>query len=182
MAGQLVGRWQIDSVNSTPTGITIDPNDVQHIWIVDAGSDRIYQYDDGAALNSGARNASSSFALAAGNGDPQGLADPRVARPSASLIGSRRDEFAVSDTTPWWCNPPNPLGAVFDEAIEQLTEEITRLDLPDLIDALGVGGVNAGRLSPRTASYSLFEESRFLKVQAVINDLFADTEVPDGLL
>ena len=76
MTGQLVGKWQIDSVNSTPTGITIDPNDVGHLWIVDAGTDRVYQYDDGATLTSGTATASASFALAANNTNPQGIADP----------------------------------------------------------------------------------------------------------
>jgi hypothetical protein len=77
IGGQLVGRWQIDSANSTPTGITIDPNDVRHIWIVDSGTDRVYQYDDGANLTSGTIAASSSFALDAANTNPQGIADPR---------------------------------------------------------------------------------------------------------
>ncbi len=42
VSGVLEGSWQIDSANKTPTGLTIDPNDVNHIWIVDAGTDRVY--------------------------------------------------------------------------------------------------------------------------------------------
>ena len=78
MTGQFAGRWQIDPANSTPTGITIDPNDVQHIWIVDAGTDRIYQYNDGATRTSGSASADAVFALAATNTDPQGIADPQA--------------------------------------------------------------------------------------------------------
>ena len=84
MSGVFLGRWEIDAANVKPTGITIDPNDVQHVWIIDAGTDRIYQYDNGATHTSGAHLASGSLALAAGNADPQGIADPRPATPTES--------------------------------------------------------------------------------------------------
>ncbi len=65
--GSLLGRWMIGSVNAQPTGITVDPTNAQHIWIVDAGTDRVYQYDNAAARTSFSQNPNSSFALAAGN-------------------------------------------------------------------------------------------------------------------
>jgi len=42
--GSWVGSWTIDSANSKPTGLTIDPSGAsQSIWIVDSGKDRVYE-------------------------------------------------------------------------------------------------------------------------------------------
>jgi hypothetical protein len=76
VAGSLLGSWTIDSANSTPTGITIDPTNVSDIWIVDSSTDRVYQYVGAASRISGSESAATSFALAAGNTNPQGIADP----------------------------------------------------------------------------------------------------------
>ncbi|RIK72126.1 MAG: hypothetical protein DCC67_19700, partial [Planctomycetota bacterium] len=76
LAGSLAGSWTIDAANKTPTGITIDPSSVSHIWIVDSGTDRVYQYNGAASRTSGSQSAALSFALAAGNANPQGIADP----------------------------------------------------------------------------------------------------------
>jgi hypothetical protein len=76
LAGSLTGSWTIDSANKAPTGITIDPANVSHIWIVDSGTDRVYQYTGAATRTSGSQSAALSFALAAGNTNPQGIADP----------------------------------------------------------------------------------------------------------
>jgi hypothetical protein len=80
LGGTLVGSWTISTPGATsPTGITLDPSNPNHLWIVDAGTKRVYQYDGGMALTSGALSASTSFPLAAGNINPQGIADPLVA-------------------------------------------------------------------------------------------------------
>jgi hypothetical protein len=88
--GSLLGSWTIDSANSTPTGITIDPANVSDIWIVDSGTDRVYQYSAAASRTSGSQSSSASFALAAGNSNPQGIADPpfvnHVASPAATSL------------------------------------------------------------------------------------------------
>jgi hypothetical protein len=76
LAGGLLGSWTIDAGNTSPTGITLDPTSVGHLWIVDSGTDRVYQYDNAVGRTSGSQAASSSFALAAGNTNPQGIADP----------------------------------------------------------------------------------------------------------
>jgi hypothetical protein len=76
LAGSLLGSWTIDAANASPTGITLDPTNVSHLWIVDNGTDRVYQYDNAAGRTSGSQSASTSFALAAGNTNPQGIADP----------------------------------------------------------------------------------------------------------
>jgi hypothetical protein len=76
VGGNLMGSWTIDPANSQPTGLTIDPANVSDIWIVDSSDDRVYQYAGAASRTSGSQNAASSFALAAGNSNPQGIADP----------------------------------------------------------------------------------------------------------
>jgi archaellum component FlaF (FlaF/FlaG flagellin family) len=78
LSGTLVSSWTITTPGETsPTGITIDPANVSAIWIVDNGTDRVYQYDNAASLPTGSSQAAAfSFALAAGNTNPQGIADP----------------------------------------------------------------------------------------------------------
>jgi hypothetical protein len=77
-AGKLSSSWTISTAGATsPTGITIDPANVSNIWIVDSGTDRVYQYNAAATFANGSSHAANaSFALAAGNTNPQGIADP----------------------------------------------------------------------------------------------------------
>jgi hypothetical protein len=100
LSGSLVGSWTISSGGGSPTGITIDPSNVSDIWIVDNNDDRVYQYTAAAARTSGSQAPAVSFALAAGNTNPQCIADPPalISRSanvdSMSAAGSR----AVSTT------------------------------------------------------------------------------------
>ncbi len=83
VSGSLVGSWMIDSANKTPTGLTIDPTGAsQSIWIVDSGTDKVYEYTNTRAKTSGSQSAALTFNLAAGNTNPQGIADP----PPPSLL------------------------------------------------------------------------------------------------
>ena len=75
--GELEGSWRIDTANASPTGITIDPNDVNDVWIVDAISDNVYQYVGAAERTDGMQLADAQFPLAENNRNPQGIADPR---------------------------------------------------------------------------------------------------------
>jgi hypothetical protein len=75
-SGVLEGSWALSSTDPSPSGITLDPNNLNHVWIVDASTRRVYQYDGGTALLSGSKEPSISFALAATNTNPQGIADP----------------------------------------------------------------------------------------------------------
>jgi hypothetical protein len=86
VAGSLAGSWTIDSANKAPTGITIDPANVSQIWIVDSGTDRVYQYNAAATRTSGSQSAALTFALAAGNANPQGIADPPA--PEMAMVTS----------------------------------------------------------------------------------------------
>jgi hypothetical protein len=78
VAGVLQGSWALSTSNPSPTGITLDPTNVSHLWTVDASTDRVYQYDAAAALVTGTQEPSISFPLVTGNGNPQGIADPFV--------------------------------------------------------------------------------------------------------
>jgi hypothetical protein len=76
LSGALVGSWTMTGGGGAPTGITLDPAAPSHLWIVDNNTDRVYQYDNAVGRTSGSQAASTSFALAAGNTNPQGIADP----------------------------------------------------------------------------------------------------------
>jgi hypothetical protein len=76
--GALSSSWTITTAGAiSPTGITIDPANVSNIWIVDSGTDRVYQYNAAATFANGSSHAANvAFALAVGNTNPQGIADP----------------------------------------------------------------------------------------------------------
>jgi hypothetical protein len=82
LSGSLLGSWSIDPADTHPTGITINPNNVSDIWIVDNGTDKVYQYVAAAGRNSGSQNAAATFALNPYDTSPQGIADP----PSADML------------------------------------------------------------------------------------------------
>ena len=96
MSGSLVGRWTIAGGGGAPTGITLDPIAPSHLWIVDSNTDRVDQYDNSIGRISGSQVASTSFALAAGNTDPQGIADPPPPSPSRSAASTALSPLAVS--------------------------------------------------------------------------------------
>ncbi|MBC7817586.1 MAG: tandem-95 repeat protein, partial [Planctomycetaceae bacterium] len=97
-AGALVGSWTIAAANSTPTGLTINPANVSDIWIVDSGTDKVYQYSAAATRTSGSQAFAASFSLAAANKNAEGIADPpppntRSVEPADEPLSvARRDE------------------------------------------------------------------------------------------
>jgi streptogramin lyase len=94
LTGKLLGSWTIDPADTHPTGITINPNSVSDVWIVDSTTLKVYDYTAAASRTSGSQTAAASFALAANNTNPQGIADPPtagdvlVAAPTASVAVS----------------------------------------------------------------------------------------------
>jgi len=100
LSGSLVGSWTIDSGNQTPTGLTIDPaNGSQSIWIVDSGTDRVYEYSAARSRVSGSQAAGITFVLASGNSNPQGIADPPpVAQSTAVRQSSSETTFSTMAT------------------------------------------------------------------------------------
>ena len=95
--GALISSWTITTAGATsPTGITIDPANVSNIWIVDSGTDRVYQYNAAVNLANGSSKAADvSFALAPGNTNPQGIADPPA---PSSLLATETPVLAESVT------------------------------------------------------------------------------------
>jgi hypothetical protein len=116
LAGALVGSWTISAGGGSPTGITLDPSNVSHLWVVDSGTDRVYQYDNAVSRTSGSQAASTSFALAPGNTNPQGIADPPAPTSSWETLppsgptgrlphrGSNRPGPAWNDALAWGGN------------------------------------------------------------------------------
>jgi sugar lactone lactonase YvrE len=117
LSGSLLGSWSIDPADTHPTGITINPNNVSDIWIVDNGTDKVYQYIGAASRTSGSQNAGATFALATGNTNPQGIADPPTA-----------DMLITSTVPPLTLNQPSaaagtPSLASRDAAFVSLAQE-----------------------------------------------------------
>ncbi|MEQ1824524.1 MAG: LamG-like jellyroll fold domain-containing protein [Pirellula sp.] len=83
LSGQLIASWWLGDNYNYPTGITLDPANPDHLWIVDNVTRRVYQYNHATYQGDGGRYADSFFDLHVGNTNPQGIADPPP--PSASL-------------------------------------------------------------------------------------------------
>ena len=95
VGGSYLGNWTIDSANKAPTGLTIDPtNGSQDIWVVDNGTDTIYQYANSRSRRTDSLVATATYALAVGNTNPQGIADPP---PVSSMLASSNDIVARND-------------------------------------------------------------------------------------
>jgi hypothetical protein len=58
---------------------------VSNIWIVDNNSDRVYEFTAAASRTNGSHSPASSFPLAAGNTNPQGIADPPAATSQSAI-------------------------------------------------------------------------------------------------
>ncbi|MFK7821770.1 MAG: Ig-like domain-containing protein, partial [Planctomycetaceae bacterium] len=104
--GSLLGRWKIDSLNAKPTGITIDPNNVNDLWVVDSSADSVFQYSSAATRLKGTQTADVVFELDNANTNPQGIADPKpsgtqaVSRTSVALEVIRPDQSSIFVSQP----------------------------------------------------------------------------------
>ncbi|HEV3082404.1 MAG TPA: PKD domain-containing protein, partial [Gemmataceae bacterium] len=84
LSGVKLGSWTLDATDSTPSGITLNPNfrsggeSATDLWVVDRATARVYRYAGGSAWRSGSRSATSSFALDPNDQHPEGIADPTV--------------------------------------------------------------------------------------------------------
>jgi sugar lactone lactonase YvrE len=105
LSGSLLGSWAIDPANANPTGITINPNNVSNLWIVDKGTDKVYQYVGAASRTSGSQNAAATFALAPGDTNPQGIADPPA--PGTRIMPAPLPDHAAADA---WVAATTPSG------------------------------------------------------------------------
>jgi sugar lactone lactonase YvrE len=121
ISGSSLGSWSIDPAEAHPTGITINPSNVSDVWIVDNGTDKVYQYVGAAARTSGSQNAAATFALAAGDTNPQGIADPppadqllsTAAAPTLPSTVPTAGDVIFPSLTEGVSASPNALGQVF---------------------------------------------------------------------
>ena len=180
-SGNLQGSWKIDGQNRRPRGITINPGDVNDVWIVDSRKDKVYEYQGGAFFTSGTHSADDKFRLAAGNRKPEGIADPpiREAAVTPTLATSRvfADDLPAATVIDTFqtANVAEADRASFDKPLRLRSEDLAA---PAVDRLLAVDEVVVERHEPAAAKAvdSYFE--------AVDNDLLADelTEAIDGLL
>ncbi|MEY3175610.1 MAG: hypothetical protein RLZZ436_3524, partial [Planctomycetota bacterium] len=91
-SGAALGNWTIDTRNTSPVGITLDPSGVStSLWIVDNTTDTVYEYANARSRRSGSQPAVRTFPLTAGNGNPQGIADPPPPALTAPNDGDNSD-------------------------------------------------------------------------------------------
>ncbi len=146
--GSSLGNWTITSGGGSPTGLTIDPTNVNDIWIVDNNTDRVYQFNSATIHTNGSASPSSSFALAVGNTNPQGIADPPT---PASMLASPSPRVALGKSITEVEKPSrksvtssNPFLAQADSIFENWNEDSmsgqTKKRLADF--ALAAGNIN----------------------------------------
>ncbi len=86
LSGSLQGSWTMTG-GGGPTEITLDPTGAsQDLWVVDSATDKVYLYAGARSRTSGSVAAMATFTLAAGNTNPQNIADPPP--PSDGLVGA----------------------------------------------------------------------------------------------
>ncbi|MGB7160274.1 MAG: putative Ig domain-containing protein [Tepidisphaeraceae bacterium] len=85
LGGVLLGSWALDAANANPSGIAWAQGQ-SDLWVVDRLDKVVYRYANATVRTSGSQAAADTFALAAANASPEGIADPptvRVAAPAA---------------------------------------------------------------------------------------------------
>jgi len=123
LSGSLVGSWTIDPGSQTPTGLTIDPaNGSQSIWIVDSGTDRVYEYDAARGRTSGSQAAGITFALASVNSNPQGIADPP---PPVKLAAEPQRSSAATDGITTMIASPSSLVLKTDRGLRDEPQDVS---------------------------------------------------------
>jgi hypothetical protein len=147
-----VTSWTLNTQNANPTGITLDPSNASmDIWISDNGTDRVYRYANARTLTTPVLT--SSFALAATNLNPQGIADPPTADSEPALSGYRLESTspATIPQGPQRKSSGNTLWTVGSGAGQELTAtgSAWKSSLP-VVRA----GKSAGSLAYRSGSAS----------------------------
>lgn len=157
-AGVLEGSWTISTTNANPTGITLDPTNVNHLWIVDATTDRIYQYDTGTARLTGAQEPSVSYALATTNTNPQGIADPLVT--SAAVAPSVSNSSSNVTAT--------VQRVTRDEVVDNTVAELSQLPIAGMTDDPAVLACSAWGSSQSSAP--------LVESEDVVDQLFGELD------
>ena len=74
MEGEKLGNWRLDPVNRRPTGISVNPDNSNYIWIVDELRDEVFVYENGKNLRAGRHFADQRLPLQNKNWFAQGIA------------------------------------------------------------------------------------------------------------
>ncbi len=116
--GASLGRWSMDTRNSSPSGITLDSSISNSILVVDSKTDAIFQYDSADSRRSGSQAASMLVALHSTNGNPQGIAVvPAVLGipplPSLAVPATPQDKPQVHNGGTWQDEIVNSLWSPF---------------------------------------------------------------------
>ena len=90
-SGTLLGRWGLAAENTDASGITNDPTGGTSLWVVDRADLLVYHYDTGTTLTSGGAADVDTFPLAAGNLQPEGIADPLPGTTSVVIEGVEQE-------------------------------------------------------------------------------------------
>lgn len=84
--------WALNTANKAPSGVTLDPSQTSGtLWVVDSGTDRIYEYANARGTTVG--TLATSYALTTGNTNPQGIAGPP---PSGSVSSAAVNSAATT--------------------------------------------------------------------------------------
>ncbi len=160
------GSWTLAAANTTPTGITLDPTGMsKSLWVVDSGTDTVYEYANGTLLSSGSNVAAiASFKLSSGNTTPQDIFDPLFTQAPAQA-----DSVAVIAAAP--------------DALTGLvgTDTAASGSIADVgsVEASG-GRINPGQPSPAWLTASSSSSSSELLGNPGLDSLTASLD--DGLL
>ncbi|MHB8974465.1 MAG: NHL repeat-containing protein [Pirellulaceae bacterium] len=147
--GSLVGSWTIYYSGGSPTGITLDPSNLsQDLWIVDNGTDKVYQYTNGRGVSSGSLLATNIFALAPGNTNPQGIADPPA--PGSLLVAETPVLSAEADAA---------LASTYDVPVNKLRIDTVQRSESRVVES-----------HTRDLSYTVGASSNRLANDSVAND------------
>ena len=73
--GDYQGKWNLDSGNQRPSGITTDSTG-ENIWVTDYDDGKIYYYAGAGDRTSGSQSSTSVIDLPDNNPHPEGIADP----------------------------------------------------------------------------------------------------------
>ena len=130
--GTLLGDWALDSQNSAPRGISIDPSAPEDIWVVDA-VDKVFEYTNAAAILSGNQTAAAVYDVSV---QPQG-----IARAGNGIAQPDGPSLSVTRANP---NPTTADAVAFDFVF---SEPVSNVDITDF--DLEITGTVA------TAQYSL---------------------------
>ncbi len=110
-----VTGWTLNTANARPSGLTIDPQTVNGLWIVDSASDAMFFYASGKTGN--LNTADAVYPLAAANTDPQGIADP----PVTMSVVAQRNPIPVG-----WIGEPWAYGMADAMPVRELDQDNVR--------------------------------------------------------